>query len=94
MSQRENIGVNIMSDEKHAFSIELKSRNNVISASMDCDRREGGVFIEGYLGGLLYVKVVEETLLVISGTNGTFRLDISLEELAGALSKKRKDKES
>lgn len=82
-----------MNDKEHAFSIELKTRDYIVSAAMDCDRRTGGVFIEGYLGDLLEIKVVEDALLEISGANGTLRLDISREDLFRGLSKKRKSEE-
>lgn len=84
----------MISEKEHAFSIELKSREYITSAAMDCDRRARGVFIEGYLGDLLEVKVIEDALLEISGRNGTFRLDITRKDLARALSKKHKNKES
>ncbi len=83
-----------MSDEKHAFSIEMKSKKHLISLAIDCDQRMEGVFIEGFLGELLDVKLVEDALLEISGTNGTFRLDINRKELTRALTKKPRRKES
>ncbi len=83
-----------MIDKKYAFSIQLKSREYLDILAIDCDRRMRGVFIEGFLGELVDIKLVEDAVLVISGENGTFRLDINLKNLTSALSKQSKKNES
>lgn len=82
-----------MSDESLAFSIELKSRKFLNSLTIDCDRRMKGVFIEGFLGELVDIKLVNDALLEISGTNGAFYLDITYHNLHRALTKRRQWRE-
>ena len=64
----------------HAFSIELKSkeflRNVVIS-----NRAEERVLVEGFLGELKEVSLVESAMLELRGGNGVLRIDLKKEEL-------------
>lgn len=47
---------------------------------MSADPKE--VFlIEGYLGDILSIQIVEDLVLEIEGTNGTLRMDFDKEEL-------------
>jgi len=55
----------------HSFSIEMPSRNNINSLSIN-----GGSTIEGDLGGNISFEIIEGILLKISGENGVFRLDL------------------
>lgn len=80
--------MSIMSDESLAFSIELKSRKFLNSLTIDCDHRMKGIFIEGFLGELVDIKLVDGTLLEISGTHGAFYLDIKYQELHRALTRR------
>ena len=64
----------------HAFSIELKSKEFVKNLSIP---DEGGkVVIEGYLGKLKSLRVVEDVMLEIEGDFGSFFLDFDELEIA------------
>ena len=65
---------------EHAFSLELKSKEHLKSVRLGEEGQEQ-VSIEGFLGELLDMKLVEESILEVTGANGTFRLDIRGEEL-------------
>ena len=68
-------------EREHAFSIELKSREHFKSIKLGNGGKDQ-VFVEGFLGELLELKLVEESMLEVTGTNGTFRLDVSWKELS------------
>ncbi|MBI2127258.1 MAG: hypothetical protein HYU02_08130 [Thaumarchaeota archaeon] len=67
-------------ENEHAFSIELRSRENLKSVRLG-DNRHEQVFIEGFLGQLLELNLVERSMLEVKGVNGTLRLDIDEIEL-------------
>jgi len=67
---------------EHAFSIELKSRQHLRSLKLGDENHEQ-IFIEGFLGELSDLKLVEESMLEVTGANGILRLDITQEELTG-----------
>ncbi len=71
-------------EREHAFSIDLKSRQYLKSVRVGDNGRkyQYQVFIEGFLGELSELKLVEESMLEISGTNGTLRLDITSNDLS------------
>ena len=66
---REMVKANTM--KGHSFSIEMPSRNNINSLSIN-----GGSTIEGDLGDNISFEIIEGILLQISGENGVFRLDL------------------
>lgn len=66
--------------EKHAFSIELKSREYLKLVAIPNDTGDN-VLIEGFLGELEAVDLVEDVMLEIRGTNGTLKMDLKEEEL-------------
>jgi hypothetical protein len=66
--------------EEHTFSIEMKSRNSLSNISLS-DRSAESVLIQGELGGLEEVCLLEDVTLEVRGAKGTLRLDISREEL-------------
>jgi hypothetical protein len=72
--------------EKHAFSIELKSREYLKLVAMPNDTGDN-VLIEGFLGALEAVDLVEGVMLEIQGTNGTLKMDLKEEELRKLLTK-------
>jgi hypothetical protein len=67
--------------EKHAFSIELKSREYLKLVAIPNDAGDN-VLIEGFLGELEGVELVEGVMLEIRGTNGTLKMDLKEEELS------------
>ena len=66
--------------EKHTFSIELKSKEHLKLVAMPNGAKDN-VLIEGFLGDLEVVELVEGAMLEIQGTNGTFKMDLKEEEL-------------
>jgi hypothetical protein len=72
--------------EKHAFSIELKSKKYLKLVAIRNDAGDN-VLIEGFLGELEVVDLVEGVMLEIQGTNGTLRMDLKEEELRKLLTK-------
>lgn len=66
--------------KKHAFSIDLKSKEHVKHVAMSNDS-EDKVLIEGFLGELEEVSFIEGAMLEIKGINGTLRMDLREEEL-------------
>ena len=75
--------------EKHAFSIELKSKEYLKRVAISDDTGDN-VSIEGYLDELEKIDLVEGVMLEIRGVNGTLRVDLKEEEL-NTLLKKRKE---
>ena len=71
---------------KHAFSIELKSKKFLKLVAIPNDAGDN-VLIEGFLGELELVDLVEGVMLEMQGTNGTLRMDLKEEELRKLLTK-------
>ena len=66
--------------EKHTFSIELKSKEYLKLVAMP-NGASDNVLLEGFLGDLEVIDLVEGAMLEIQGTNGTFKMDLKEEEL-------------
>jgi hypothetical protein len=64
----------------HAFSIEMSSREHLQQISLS-DKADTGVLVEGCLGDLKTVSLVDGVLLEIHGHNGILRLDITSKDL-------------
>ncbi len=75
--------------KKHAFSIEMKSKDHIKSISMS-NGPHGGVLFEGFLGEIEELGMVEEVILEVKGCNGTLRIDLDEAELRKMLAKKNK----
>ncbi len=76
-------------EDRLSFSVELKSKKFVKSFSLSNKGREE-VLIEGALGELEEVGMLEDAILYINGSNGTLRVDLTEEELRKILAKKKK----
>ena len=74
--------------EEHSFSIEMKSENCVRRMSF-LDKENGHVFLEGFLGKLKNIIIVEDVMLEIEGKNGVIKLDITRQELEKDLTSKQ-----
>jgi hypothetical protein len=70
--------------EEHSFSIEMRSERCVRRMSF-LDKENGCVFLEGFLGKLKSIVVVEDVMLEIEGKNGVLKLDITRQELEKSL---------
>ena len=60
----------------------MKSKQHLNSVNVGVNGSKDQVFIEGFLGELSELKLVEESMLEVSGRNGTLRLDVSWEDLS------------
>ena len=76
-------------EDSLSFSVELKSKKFVKSFSLSNKGREG-VLIEGGLGELEEIGILEDAILLIHGTTGTLRVDLAEDELRKMLAKKEK----
>ncbi|MCW4055137.1 MAG: hypothetical protein NWE84_09530 [Candidatus Bathyarchaeota archaeon] len=65
--------------EPHAFSVELNHKKHLKNVVIPSNG-SGSVVVEGFLGELLNLGFVEDSLLEIHGVNGSFRLDLKREE--------------
>ncbi len=77
-------------EDNHRFSVELKSKKHVTSFSLSNNEREGVLF-EGVLGELEEIGIMEDAILLINGSHGTLRVDITEEELRKMLAKKKQE---
>jgi hypothetical protein len=65
--------------ESHAFSVELNHKRHLKTVAIPSNAN-GSVVIEGFLGELVNLGFVEDSLLEIHGANGSFRIDLKREE--------------
>jgi hypothetical protein len=65
--------------ESHAFSVELNHKRHLKAVAIPSNGN-GSVVVEGFLGELVNLGFVEDSLLEIHGVNGSFRIDLKLEE--------------
>ena len=59
--------------------MEMKSRENVNTISFSAKTR--GVLIEGTLGTIEDLGMFEEAVLIVEGSKGTIRIDLTREDL-------------
>ena len=69
-----------MYNDKHSFSVEMKSGQSVRKMTY-LDGEDGQVLFEGWLGEIRSISMVEAVMLEITGQNGTIRLDITKQEI-------------
>ena len=69
-----------MRDMEHTFSVEMKSKRYVRNISIS-DEDYNRVLLEGFLGELERLSLIEGRMLEIKGSNGTLRVDLSEDEL-------------
>ena len=68
---------------KHGFSIEVESQKYIINLKIK--EKSRGVLVEGYLGEIRTLGVVDDAVLVIEAEHGTLRLDLTMDELSTML---------
>jgi hypothetical protein len=71
-------------NSERIFSVELNSNDHIRLRSLNGDNTS----IEGSLGGLLELELVEGVFLTIKGTYGTLSVDLAEEELKKLLKKR------
>lgn len=67
-------------EKERFFSIELKSRANLKNLTIANGSFEG-VLVEGTVGELVHAEFEEDSLLEISGTKGSLRINLKASEL-------------
>jgi hypothetical protein len=68
--------------QERVFTVELNSGRSLKRVSVpDGNRR---ILLEGSIGTLIRARLVEGSILEISGTNGVLRVDLAKEDLAGS----------
>jgi len=73
--------------EEHGFSLELNSKEHV-KRFMILDGAGSRVLVEGFLGVLQQITLVEGLMLEVKGSNGVLRIDMTEDELRRVLSVK------
>ncbi|UCD44268.1 MAG: hypothetical protein JSV27_09045 [Candidatus Bathyarchaeota archaeon] len=64
---------------KHAFSVEMRSREHVKRVSVS-DKSRDPVIFEGELGELNELRIIEGVMLEVDCANGVLRIDMTKEE--------------
>ena len=67
-------------DMEHSFSVEMKSKRYVRNISIS-DEDYNRVLLEGFLGKLERLSLIEGRMLEIKGSNGILRVDLTEDEL-------------
>lgn len=68
----------------HLFSIELVSRDHVKCLVLPTEN-DAKVLIEGFLGDIEALGIIEGVMLEINGSNGTLKMDLSEDEISKLL---------
>jgi hypothetical protein len=74
---------------EHSFSIEMDSRDSLSNVSLS-DKKPEGVLVQGELGGLVDISIIEDVTIEVRGENGTLRLDLSRDEIKELLREKKR----
>jgi hypothetical protein len=69
---------------EHSFSIELESREQLSGVALPYNGHQR-VLIEGSLGELRHISLVESLMLEVECSGGTLRIDLTEEEFRRAL---------
>ncbi len=75
--------------DEHSFSIELKSKKHVKTIALT-NKIQNRILLEGSLGKLEEITLIEGRVVELKGANGTLRLDICEDELMQLLKPKKK----
>jgi hypothetical protein len=68
----------------HLFSIELVSRDHLKCLILPI-KNDAKVLIEGFLGDIEEIGIIEGLMLEINGSKGTLKMDLSEEEISKLL---------
>jgi hypothetical protein len=72
------------------FIIELKSKGDVKSVSLDGDEK---VLIEGSIGSLKRAQFLEDLVLEVIGSNGVLRMDLAMKDLEHSIKSEESKKD-
>jgi len=78
------------SKKKGFFSVEIESKKHLTNVSIS-DKPHQRVLIEGFLGELSEIEMIENALIQFKGANGVLRIDICKDELWQKLSAKKEN---
>jgi hypothetical protein len=81
----------VKNEGNHAFSIELKSKE-FLKNIMISNRTGETVLVEGFLGELEDLSLVEGAMLELRGSNGVLRIDIKKDALGKLFNRLAHDK--
>lgn len=70
--------------KEHSFSVQLTSREHVKNVCLG-DGSE--ILLEGYLGHLETLELVDESIIEIRGSKGVLRFDLTKQQLRELLTK-------
>ena len=80
-----------MKENECSFSLTLKSRDKLKSINLNGNKNQG-FLVQGSLGIIDSIEFHEDTVLVISGSKGEIRLDLTPVELQTMLKKRESAK--
>ena len=75
--------------DEHSFSIELKSKKHIKNITLT-NKIQNRILLEGCLGKLEEITLIEGRVMELKGANGTLRLDICEDELMQLRNPKKK----
>jgi hypothetical protein len=70
--------------KEHSFSIELKSKEHIKNITLT-NKIQNRILLEGSLGKLKEISLIEGRVIELIGENGTLRLDICEDEITELL---------
>jgi hypothetical protein len=73
----------------HGFSVELSSKKYINRVSLFTTRKEE-VLVEGTIGSMEVLDILEGAVLHVKGSQGTIMIDLCEEKLKDLLNKERK----
>jgi hypothetical protein len=76
--------------DERMFIIELKSKGDVKSVSLDGDEK---VLIEGSIGSLKRAQFLEDLVLEVIGSNGVLRMDLAMKDLEHSIKSEESKKD-
>jgi hypothetical protein len=76
--------------DKRMFIIELRSKGDVKSVSLDGDEK---VLIEGSIGSLKQAQFLEDLVLEVIGSNGVLRMDLAMKDLEHSIKSEESKKD-
>ena len=85
--------MNEKKDPSISFSLELHSREQIKRVSLP-NGTGNRLMVEGDLGKLVLLELIEDILLEINGDRGTLRIGISSDELEKVLGKKSRKEDN
>jgi len=77
---------------EHSFSVEMNSSKHLGQMSISQNHVDHVLF-EGNLGKLEKLTMIEEAVLVVQGSNGVLRIDLSQDELKKLVSNEKSREE-